>query len=72
MHQRFMFTDVLAWRLVGALFPVPWQRCSYWPVRAPERFQGPFNGTFANKVLLIGNAVCMRILRALLASQPSP
>lgn len=40
----------------GALFPVPWQRCSYWPVRAPERFQGPFNGTFANKVLLIGNA----------------
>ncbi|KAI1785748.1 alpha/beta-hydrolase [Ganoderma leucocontextum] len=40
----------------GALFPVPWQRCSYWPVRASERFQGPFNGTFANKVLVIGNA----------------
>ena len=51
-------TDVFAWRPVGALFPVPWQRCSYWPVRAPERFQGPFNGTFKNKVLLIGNAVC--------------
>ncbi|KAM5533232.1 hypothetical protein V8D89_013097 [Ganoderma adspersum] len=40
----------------GALFPVPWQRCSYWPVRGTERFQGPFNGTFAHKVLLIGNA----------------
>ena len=44
-------------RSVGALGPVPWQRCSYWPVRAPERYQGPFNRTFANKVLIIGNAV---------------
>ncbi|KAM5533229.1 hypothetical protein V8D89_013094 [Ganoderma adspersum] len=25
-----------------------------WPVRSPERFRGPFNGTFADKVLLIG------------------
>ncbi|TBU61574.1 alpha/beta-hydrolase [Dichomitus squalens] len=40
----------------GAVGPVPWQRCSYWPVRAPERYQGPFNRTLANKVLLIGNA----------------
>ncbi|RDX41793.1 alpha/beta-hydrolase [Lentinus brumalis] len=40
----------------GAFWPIPWHRCSYWPVRAPERYQGPFNGTYANKVLVIGNS----------------
>ncbi|KAH9942522.1 alpha/beta-hydrolase [Epithele typhae] len=39
----------------GPLWPVPWFHCSTWPVRAVERYQGPFNGTFANKVLVIGN-----------------
>ncbi|RPD53038.1 alpha/beta-hydrolase [Lentinus tigrinus ALCF2SS1-6] len=40
----------------GALWPIACHRCSYWPVRAPERYQGPFNNrTYANKVLIIGN-----------------
>ncbi|KAI0779308.1 alpha/beta-hydrolase [Fomes fomentarius] len=39
----------------GAFWPIPWDRCSYWPVRAPERYQGPFNQTYANKILVIGN-----------------
>lgn len=42
---------------VGAFWPIPWDRCSYWPVRAPERYQGPFNQTYANKILVIGNTV---------------
>ena len=44
-------------RAVGAFWPIPWYRCSYWPVRAVERYQGPFNKTFANRVLIIGNTV---------------
>ncbi|KAI0355780.1 alpha/beta-hydrolase [Trametes cingulata] len=41
----------------GAFFPVPWYRCLYWPVRAVERYQGPFNNkTLANRVLVIGNS----------------
>ena len=34
---------------VGAYWPIPGQRCSYWPVRAVERYQGPWNNTFANR-----------------------
>ncbi|KAI8992877.1 alpha/beta-hydrolase [Trametes punicea] len=40
----------------GAFWPIPWHRCSYWPVRAVERYQGPFNKTLANRVLVIGNS----------------
>ncbi|KAI0762144.1 alpha/beta-hydrolase [Trametes elegans] len=40
----------------GAFFPVPWERCMYWPVRAVERYQGPFNTTLANRILVIGNS----------------
>ncbi|KAI0746078.1 alpha/beta-hydrolase [Earliella scabrosa] len=43
-------------RSFGSFWPIPWHRCSYWPVRAVERYQGPFNGTYANKVLVIGNS----------------
>ena len=42
-------------RSVGAIWPTQWNHCLFWPVRAPERYQGPFNGTFANKILIIGN-----------------
>ncbi|CDO72499.1 hypothetical protein BN946_scf184980.g40 [Trametes cinnabarina] len=42
--------------LVGAFWPIPWHRCLYWPVRAVERYQGPFDRTLANRVLVIGNA----------------
>ncbi|KAI0330979.1 alpha/beta-hydrolase [Cubamyces sp. BRFM 1775] len=40
----------------GGFWPIPWHRCSYWPVRAVERYQGPFNKTLANRVLVIGNS----------------
>ncbi|KAJ8489504.1 hypothetical protein ONZ51_g2891 [Trametes cubensis] len=40
----------------GAFWPIPWHRCSYWPARAVERYQGPFNQTLANRVLVIGNS----------------
>ncbi|KAI0665895.1 alpha/beta-hydrolase [Trametes maxima] len=40
----------------GAFWPIPWHRCLRWPVRAVERYQGPFNKTFANRVLIIGNS----------------
>ncbi|OSC97434.1 alpha/beta-hydrolase [Trametes coccinea BRFM310] len=43
-------------RSFGAFWPIPWHRCLYWPVRAVERYQGPFNKTLANRVLVIGNA----------------
>ncbi|KAI0645974.1 alpha/beta-hydrolase [Trametes meyenii] len=40
----------------GAFWPIPWHRCLRWPVRAVERYQGPFNKTLANRVLVIGNS----------------
>ena len=33
------------------------QYCPFWPVRAVERYQGPFNKKLANKVLVISNTV---------------
>ncbi|CAE6498727.1 unnamed protein product, partial [Rhizoctonia solani] len=29
--------------------------CHHWPVRAVERFTGPFNHTLKNKIMVIGN-----------------
>lgn len=33
--------------------------CQYWPVTPPERFQGPWNNTLRNPVLVISNTVRM-------------
>ncbi|KAI8974213.1 TAP-like protein-domain-containing protein [Trametes punicea] len=41
--------------LFSATWPNPFQYCPFWPVRAVERYQGPFNKTLANKVLVISN-----------------
>jgi hypothetical protein len=35
--------------------PFPFWHLGRWPVRAVERYQGPWNHTLANKVLVIGN-----------------
>ena len=32
--------------------------CQYWPVTPPERFQGPWNHTLRNPMLVLSNAVC--------------
>lgn len=31
--------------------------CQYWPVTPPERFQGPWNQTLRNPILVISNKV---------------
>lgn len=31
--------------------------CQYWPVNPPERFQGPWNHTLRNPILVISNEV---------------
>ncbi|KAF8913421.1 hypothetical protein CPB85DRAFT_1434058 [Mucidula mucida] len=40
--------------LFGARF-LQYHICHMWPVRAKERFQGPFNQKLANPILVIGN-----------------
>ncbi|CAE6492002.1 unnamed protein product, partial [Rhizoctonia solani] len=46
-HSR-MFAPFIGW-YAGGMF------CHHWPVRAVERFTGPFNHTLQNKILVIGN-----------------
>ena len=31
--------------------------CEYWPVTPPERFEGPFNNTLNNPILIVSNTV---------------
>lgn len=31
--------------------------CQYWPVIPPERFQGPWNNTLSNRILILSNTV---------------
>ena len=47
--------------IVSAAFPISLFACSFWPVRAVERYAGTFNNTaLANKILVLGNTVCHR------------
>ncbi|KAL1943423.1 hypothetical protein VTO73DRAFT_4498 [Trametes versicolor] len=39
----------------SAAWPATFNYCPFWPVRAVERYQGPFNKKFANKVLVVSN-----------------
>ena len=40
------------------MFPVGLYICPFWPIRAVERYPGPFNSTdLANRILVIGNTV---------------
>ncbi|KAI0331373.1 alpha/beta-hydrolase [Cubamyces sp. BRFM 1775] len=41
--------------LFTSLWPNMFQYCPFWPVRAVERYQGPFNKKLENKVLVISN-----------------
>ncbi|KDN35450.1 hypothetical protein RSAG8_11588, partial [Rhizoctonia solani AG-8 WAC10335] len=43
-----MFAPFMGW-YSGGMF------CHHWPVRAVERFTGPFNHTLRNKIMVIGN-----------------
>ncbi len=43
---------------VSVAWPAQFYTCPFWPVRAVERYQGPFNKTLANKVMVISNTVC--------------
>jgi hypothetical protein len=36
--------------------------CQYWPVTPPERFQGPWNHTLSNPILVLSNTVCPPLL----------
>ena len=39
------------------MWPYLFHQCAFWPVRAVERYQGPFNKTLANKILVASNTV---------------
>ncbi|KAI0369593.1 alpha/beta-hydrolase [Pilatotrama ljubarskyi] len=42
-------------QMFTAIWPNSFYSCPFWPVRAVERYQGPFNKTLANKVLVVSN-----------------
>lgn len=46
---------------VSAGWPTSFYTCPFWPVRAVERYSGPFNKTLANKVMVVSNTVCTLI-----------
>ncbi|KAI9058642.1 alpha/beta-hydrolase [Trametes sanguinea] len=39
-------------RILSTVWPAAFQYCPFWPVRAVERYQGPFNKTLANRILV--------------------
>ncbi|KAI0689861.1 alpha/beta-hydrolase [Cerioporus squamosus] len=41
--------------IFGSIWPILFYRCSSWPVRSVERYQGPFNKKLANKILIASN-----------------
>ncbi|EIW56310.1 alpha/beta-hydrolase [Trametes versicolor FP-101664 SS1] len=41
--------------LFTPVWPISWNYCPFWPVRAVERYTGPFNKKLANKVLIANN-----------------
>ncbi|KAI0350508.1 alpha/beta-hydrolase [Trametes cingulata] len=41
--------------LFTSIWPNAFYHCPFWPVRAVERYQGPFNKTLANKILVVSN-----------------
>ncbi|RDX45240.1 alpha/beta-hydrolase [Lentinus brumalis] len=41
--------------IFGSVWPADFYRCSFWPARSVERYQGPFNKTLANKILIASN-----------------
>ncbi|CAE7136267.1 unnamed protein product [Rhizoctonia solani] len=43
-----LFGSWLGWQFAGMF-------CQHWPVRAVERYTGPFNHTLENKIIVIGN-----------------
>ncbi|KAI8814942.1 TAP-like protein-domain-containing protein [Cladochytrium replicatum] len=43
--------------IAGYLFPIAFLPCTVWPVRAVERYAGPWNRKTKNKVLVIGNTL---------------
>ena len=45
---------------LGIITHEPDSGCEFWPVTPPERFDGPWNMTLQNPVLIISNTVCPR------------
>lgn len=43
--------------VVSAAWPATFNYCPFWPVRAVEKYQGPFNKKLANKALVASNLV---------------
>jgi hypothetical protein len=42
---------------VGAIISEPDGGCQFWPVRGPERFEGPWNHTLKHPMLIVSNTV---------------
>lgn len=58
--------SLIACGAVTPVWPISWNYCPFWPVRAVERYTGPFNKKLANKVLIANNRV------SLLCPSPCP
>ncbi|KAI0830715.1 TAP-like protein-domain-containing protein [Trametes gibbosa] len=55
VFQNIIATSQNISHMFAAAWPFASYYCSTWPVRAVERYQGPFNNTLANPILIIGN-----------------
>ncbi|KAI0820126.1 hypothetical protein BC628DRAFT_1341805 [Trametes gibbosa] len=62
-----IFKDIIATTNTGAnmfaaVWGTPYEDCPFWPVRAVERYQGPFNKKLSNKVLVVSNLALAKTL----------
>ncbi|KAH9858204.1 TAP-like protein-domain-containing protein [Lenzites betulinus] len=55
VFQNIITTAQNTSHMFAAAWPLAPYYCATWPVRAVERYQGPFNNTLANPILIIGN-----------------
>ena len=57
LSNSYMSTLTGVCTTVGAIWPVDGFYCPFWPVRAVERYQGPFDKKLSRPALVIGNTV---------------
>ncbi|KAI0820123.1 TAP-like protein-domain-containing protein [Trametes gibbosa] len=61
-HMSEVFEEIVAAshnvsKMFSSAWPASFYSCPFWPVRAVERYQGPFNKTLANKIMVVSNTL---------------
>ncbi|KAH9851186.1 alpha/beta-hydrolase [Lenzites betulinus] len=61
-HMSEVFEEIISSshnvsKMFSSAWPASFYACPFWPVRAVERYQGPFNKTLANPIMVVSNTL---------------